>query len=1377
MKQVFTFLLVLLSATLVLSAPMDRDDVPKPLRPWIDWVLHGEKDDSCTIIYNDGGRTICAWPSFLDLAVQNTTARFSQQWRVFASDTWLLLPGSATMWPQEVMVNGTTLPVGERDGRPAVYIKAPGKYSIDGVFSFDRLPEWCRVPGQTGLVRLSIKGKTVSFPRLDKEGRLWLRREGNNVSEAENRENRLQLQVHRLLQDDIPLRMITRLDLSVSGKHREERLGRAKTEDFIPMRINSDLPVKIDGDGVLVAQVRPGKWTIEIEARHKGPVLELSRAGVGGFDVAEEIWAFDARRHLRQVSVEGPTQVDPMQTTVPKAWRQYPVYLMTPQDTMSFVVKKRGDPYPTPDQLNLERIFWLNFDGQGYSVRDHIRGTMTTGWRLEVNPDQELGRVTVNGQEQFITRLADTKNIGVEMRFGEINLVAESRIDRKGRLPVAGWDRDFQSVKGTLNLPPGWSLFHAAGIDNIRQTWLKQWDLLDLFLVLVVAVAVARLRDGRWGFLALLTLVLLNHEADAPRWIWLHLLAAVALLRVLPPGKIRKVTDYYRTGAIITLVVISLPFMVSQIKYGFFPQLERPWQVMGQDGQGMTTDAEPARRSRTMAKQALEMAFDKTELSAAGAAYDDDRPGHLTSRVDMIDAGAKIQTGPGIPNWNWHQVRFSWNGPVAADDQMRFVCLSPAANRVLAVVRVLLLAALMFGLAGIGYVSGRGFDLSGVKPGHAMILILVLFCLGSANRVEANDTFPPDSLLKELKQKLTDKEAPACLPSCASSSRMKLTIDGSTLRIRMEVNVLHDSVAVPLPGSAQHWLPETVMVDNRSKVELYRSPSNGILWLRVALGSHQVDLRGPLPRRQMVQLPLPLKPHFVEARAEGWTIDGLHENGVADNQLQFNRVSPGDGKGAGASGESFDPVLLPPFLEVQRTIYLGLNWRVETRVKRLTPGGAAVVAAVPLLAGESVTSDIPVENDRVLINLGPNQQYFTWTSALEKTDRLILTAADTLDWTEVWKVNVGPIWHADIDGIPVIHHRDKSGNWLPEWRPWPNEKVILRLSRPEGVGGQTHTIESSRLEIKPGRRIVHSDLELNIRSSRGSRQVIVLPDRADLQSVEIDGKSQPISESGQRVTLPLTPGQQKIRLTWWENKDLGIRWRTPAVDLGVSSVDAFITAHIPEDRWLLLCGGPHVGPAVMFWSVVLVVVLLARGLGRMSMTPLWFRHWVLLGLGLTQASLLVALPVVAWFLMLGYRREKGKQLSAPAFNGLQVLLVFLTVAALLALLAGIRQGLLGYPDMQVAGNGSGNYVLNWYADIADHTLPRAWVVSVPLFVYRLLILAWALWLAFALTNWLRWGWECYSSGGLWRPLNLKKKMRKKPDADAGNGLAIDLEDE
>jgi hypothetical protein len=70
--------------------------------------------------------------------------------------------------------------------------------------------------------------------------------------------------------------------------------------------------------------------------------------------------------------------------------------------------------------------------------------------------------------------------------------------------------------------------------------------------------------------------------------------------------------------------------------------------------------------------------------------------------------------------------------------------------------------------------------------------------------------------------------------------------------------------------------------------------------------------------------------------------------------------------------------------------------------------------------------------------------------------------------------------------------------------------------------------------------------------------------------------------------------------------------------------------------------------------------------------------------------------------------------------------------------------------MQVAGNGSSSELLRWYLDRSEGLLPQPWVLSVPLLVYRGVMLAWALWLAVALTRWTRWGWACFSDGEFWR---------------------------
>jgi hypothetical protein len=139
--------------------------------------------------------------------------------------------------------------------------------------------------------------------------------------------------------------------------------------------------------------------------------------------------------------------------------------------------------------------------------------------------------------------------------------------------------------------------------------------------------------------------------------------------------------------------------------------------------------------------------------------------------------------------------------------------------------------------------------------------------------------------------------------------------------------------------------------------------------------------------------------------------------------------------------------------------------------------------------------------------------------------------------------------------------------------------------------------------------------------------------------------------------------------------------------------------------------------------------------------------------GLTQAPLPAAALVVVWLLALGWRgrlAEPERAGSALAFNTLQTLLAALTLAALAALVLAIQMGLLGTPEMQIAGNGSEYGVLRWYQDRSATTLPRPWLLSVSLWLYRGAMLAWSLWVAQALLGWLRWGFAQWSRGGIWR---------------------------
>jgi hypothetical protein len=242
-------------------------------------------------------------------------------------------------------------------------------------------------------------------------------------------------------------------------------------------------------------------------------------------------------------------------------------------------------------------------------------------------------------------------------------------------------------------------------------------------------------------------------------------------------------------------------------------------------------------------------------------------------------------------------------------------------------------------------------------------------------------------------------------------------------------------------------------------------------------------------------------------------------------------------------------------------------------------------------------------------------------------------------------------------------------------------------------------------------------------------------------------------ENGE-LTLPILPGEHFVTIAWRSAGGMGWRTMTPEVDLGAPASNIELALSRPHNRWLLGTRGPKLGPAVLYWSELAALILFALILGRIGLAPLHTWQWLLLGLGFSTFSWPVLGLVVVWLLACGARGKLSTDgLIWWHFNLAQVVIGWLTVAALLAIIVTLPQGLLGTPDMQVTGHNSFGTELGWFADRSDSALPVASVFTVPMWIYKALILAWALWLSFALVRWLPWVWKCFSSDGFWRKSN------------------------
>jgi hypothetical protein len=465
--------------------------------------------------------------------------------------------------------------------------------------------------------------------------------------------------------------------------------------------------------------------------------------------------------------------------------------------------------------------------------------------------------------------------------------------------------------------------------------------------------------------------------------------------------------------------------------------------------------------------------------------------------------------------------------------------------------------------------------------------------------------------------------------------------------------------------------------------------------------------------------------------------------------LQLTRLQTDD------SGDAvrWESSRFPAFARVERTIELDLDWRVRTTVVRVAPAQGALTLDVPLIEGETIVSgDFTVTDGRVLVSMDPRQQSVSWVSNLPRQSPLTLTVEKGVPWKEIWRVAVGNIWNAAFSGLP----ESNSGEFNSDVRvavfdPRGGEQLTLTAARPEASEGSTLAFDSVALSVTHGNRSSDVSLALQYRSTRGAQHVIRLPENAEVTSVAIDGRDQTLRAEEGELTLPILPGEHSVSIAWRAGGEMSLRTTTPDIDLGAPAGNIDLSLQVPSDRWLIGTRGPQLGPAVLYWSELVVLMIFALILGRTGLAPLNSRQWLLLGLGFSTFNWSVLAVVAIWLLACGAReRIAVGELKWWRFNVLQLMIGGITVIALLSVITALPQGLLGTPDMQVVGHHSYGSTLGWFADRSESMLPVATAFTVPMWIYKVLILAWALWLSFALLRWLPWVWQRFSSDGFWR---------------------------
>ncbi|HEU5136073.1 MAG TPA: hypothetical protein VFU13_13065 [Steroidobacteraceae bacterium] len=1374
-----------------------QDAIPPSLREWQGWVLHGEEFRRCPLaasFVNPGAAASpaqyrCVWPERLTLTVDARGGTFSQRWQVYA-ESWVALPGSIEHWPRDVRLNGAPAALVAVNDVPNLRLPA-GSHVISGRFAWSSRPEALPLADATAIIDLFVDGTRVAQPERP-DGGVWL---GKRRS-AEQPAN-MEVQVYRLIQDDIPVYLVTRLRLNVAGDAREEVLARVLPEGFTPVSLTGALPARLERDGRLRVQVRPGSHELTLVARGAGVASSFTRPDAsGGKWAREEIWSFASNDLQRVAAAEGAEGIDPAQANVPSEWRQYPAFRMDATAKLDVQERSRGLVNADDNRLSLTRNLWLDFDHGGFTAVDRLEGTMRRDWRLDMQAPFQLASARQDGDQLLVTA-GDQGRAGIELRRPQLSLTTVARKESGGgAMPATGWNGRFDRVVGTLHLPTGHRLLAAVGADAAPASWWEQWGLWNVFGVLIVVVFVYWTAGLIPAAIAALGLVLTYQEAPDYIWLWGNLLAAMAVARAAPEGHFRKFAHAWRTLSFTALGLALLPFLVMQYRYALYPQLspqqqaadlsdgsvnvENPYgiEALWSEGPGVfdmlrrsrqpmpaAAPPPPPRPARDFENRVVVSGLMGESVSApadAAARIEADvaAPREMSALnsaqvVPRYAAGTVLQAGPGIPAWRYNSYNYFWTGPVEAADTVRFIYVGPVVMFLWRIIGALAVSLLFLWLANLSFGGTLRLPVMprGMRGAAASALVLLIaFTAVSPASAQAQSNMAPgrpgDDLLAELKSRLT--APPRCAPRCVEITAANVTVAGERLDVVLQVSALAN-IAVAMPHASDRWQLDEVTVDSRTAMALARN-RDASLWVPLTPGAHSVRLSGRLAAAESVQLAFPQPPRVIDVRATGWTVNGVNESRLVAGQLELSRERTEQRAGATLeAGSEF-----PGFVRVERVFNLDLDWTIDTEVQRVSPQRAALSVEIPLVKGESVlTPGVEVRNGEVaLVGLTTGERATRWHSGLSRADSLELSMPADAARSEVWSFFVNPQWSVSFEGFaPVLPENVNGAVWVFRYMPRPGEKLVLKVTRPQPVSGSTLAIDSVKQIIEVGNRTSNTTLRFSSRSTQGGRHVIKLPQDARVTSVLFDEQPQQLRPEKGELPLALMPGSHDIQVQWERPQDVGVRTHPPAVDLRSPASNIQFQITLPESRWPLFVSGPGIGPAVLYWGELVVFIGIAWLLGQWSRSPLRFSEWLLLGLGLSTQSWWVFTFTALWLIAMKWREGwvPAAEESRMRFNVVQVVLAVFTLFVITTLVfSGIRNGLLAAPDMGIADLNYGNGAMWWFLDQTDGVIEAPTIISVPMWVYRALFFAWASWMAFALVRWLRWAFNAWKTNGLWR---------------------------
>ncbi|MDR1026767.1 MAG: hypothetical protein LBL47_05135 [Lactobacillus sp.] len=1414
------------------QAPLSNAGVPSQLKGWEAWAVDGFDKNNCNFSFDNKGKKFCYFISSIAVDINGKEMSFTQNVSL-KEKGYVLVPGSFEVFPYAVTVNGKSAPVANLMGLPYMLLDK-GEYVIAGKAKAKEDVRHFSIPADAVILSVKKDGKEVANPTIDASGILRLETQSAVKKETDD----VSYAVFRKIDDSIPMMMTMRIEVNVTGSQRIENVGNIIPKNFTVMSLSSSLPVHIQKNGDLIAEVSAGNWWIEVMFRQINETLDLS---VDNSPAAQEIWVFAKDTSRRAIQVpQSLTQIQTKTTNLPNGWKQFPGYEVSKGDKISLSVVEYQDKQR--DSLSLSRDAKLSFDGKSFFIRDVIGGTLKENGQMYLEKPFNLSSVEVNSTPQSII-ITKNNQKGFEVRKGHTNIAATNQIKSSvKKIKAAGYDRDFENVNWSLNLSPGYKLFHVTGADSVSSSWVGNWNLLSIFMVVLLGVIFYYLFGLKKAIIAEAAFVLMQPVFAQFVVMSFVICGVICIERYIGKNnKIHGFINFIKYSMLLFLGLATLGFMIENLRYAIYPSLDQgyvfnvlmslidlkfllsfyaaaavlyllyriyanpqraTWKKViytiliffgGLIGSGilsflayegqflmgaasrMVYDrvyAEPAmpamvmesamyeddyasydnkvmdvRRSKISAKSRSLSSKEVSQQMAVGYINNDAK---LANYQSVNIAKNKVQTGIGFPEWRDRSVSISLKGPVSQNDAFGIYLMCPLVNLIIA------LAQLMLGAMILYYLMDRRKEKmnasSTKKEGKiaAKTLAVLFFGMLMIKPVNASE-IPTNELLTELKTKLTREQSPACIPNCISMPNAVISMEGQDVVLDLLVHA-QDDVVAPLP---------TLRADGGGYIKVKDISLNGastksvikeddVIKVLLNKGINNVRIKAAIGHDiERFSIASNVKISLMQNASSMFEVS---ENAGSAQIFQVKIKSQKNAE-QGRTMPSSSKIDIIPFFQVSRKLDIGTIWQVTTTVRKMNSSADSASIEIPLLEGEKViSSEGTLLKDKIRISFEPNDMVKEFVSILPVEEKVFLKSdASTSNYREVWELNVDMAWSFDTKGIKPLNVNSNEAVFAPS----QGDELEIDVYRSNSAEGEVITFDKVDYTLSYGRSIVSMDVNARARSSEGGSHEIILPKGAEVKDLKIDGQNYPVSMKDNSLVVPMNNGETIISFRAEMVKSDRNIWSFPKIDLKAPAVNIYQSLNVAKDRWVLFASGPSKGPAVLFWSQIPLWLLLAFVLAKSKLTEVKGWQWFILLTGLSQSRMLFSIIVVTWFVIMGVREKYSDKLKMKKL--VQLIIPVLSLMFVYCLIKGISNGLLGTWDMKITGNGSfyqwrdgGMWVLKWYQDAVAGILPSPYVVSLPLWAYRTLMVLWSIWLAFSFVRWFKWGAKAYQKDGMWK---------------------------